>query len=265
MASSASPTITHHVSREGGVHKRSGSTHLRDTWPLKWSDLGLFAIAYVCITAVFVGVGKLIVNQLDGSVGAFDRRWAEHLASGRTPTMNNLSHWGTMMAETTTKVILTALAVTLMIAVWRRWEDALLVALALILEASIFLTVTLIVKRARPDVIRLDGSPVDSSFPSGHVAAAVVYGAFAIVVAHHVAKKWATWLAVAVVAAISLIVAWSRTYRGMHYISDVVAGAVLGLTSLAVTWWIMNRAVARKEAHDEAHDDQSVAAVEQFA
>jgi len=37
-------------------------------------------------------------------------------------------------------------------------------------------------------------------------------------------------------------VAWARLYRGMHHLSDVVAGALLGLVSIWVTWRVIRSA-----------------------
>jgi undecaprenyl-diphosphatase len=42
---------------------------------------------------------------------------------------------------------------------------------AMVGEVTIFLTITAIVSRPRPDVARLDGAPPTSSFPSGHTFA----------------------------------------------------------------------------------------------
>ncbi|NDZ83918.1 phosphatase PAP2 family protein, partial [Streptomyces sp. SID10853] len=82
------------------------------------------------------------------------------------------------------------------------------------------------VGRARPildavPVIRqLKRQPVTSSFPSGHAASAA---AFATGVALE-SKGWG-----AVVAPLAVSVAASRVYTGVHYPSDVVIGAALGV------------------------------------
>jgi undecaprenyl-diphosphatase len=93
-----------------------------------------------------------------------------------------------------------------------------------------------IVARPRPDVPRLNATPVTSSFPSGHVAATVVvWTAIAIVVAvltTNVVLRVLAWLPVAILPA---LVGFARVYRGMHFLTDVIAGAVLGLLALAVT------------------------------
>ncbi|UYQ65506.1 bifunctional phosphatase PAP2/diacylglycerol kinase family protein [Streptomyces peucetius] len=82
------------------------------------------------------------------------------------------------------------------------------------------------VRRARPlldavPVIRqLKRQPFTTSFPSGHAASAA---AFATGVALE-SKAWG-----AVVAPVAVSVAFSRIYTGVHYPSDVLAGAALGV------------------------------------
>ena len=82
------------------------------------------------------------------------------------------------------------------------------------------------VRRARPlldavPVIRqLKRQPFTTSFPSGHAASAA---AFATGVALE-SKRWG-----AVVAPVAASVAFSRVYTGVHYPSDVLVGAALGV------------------------------------
>ncbi|MEU0101260.1 phosphatase PAP2 family protein [Streptomyces sp. NPDC006267] len=71
-----------------------------------------------------------------------------------------------------------------------------------------------------PVVRRLKRQPVTTSFPSGHAASAA---AFATGVALE-SRGWG-----AAVAPVAAAVAASRVYTGVHYPSDVLAGAVLGV------------------------------------
>ncbi len=84
------------------------------------------------------------------------------------------------------------------------------------------------VRRARP---RLDGVPAvrqlstqpqTTSFPSGHSASAFAFAA-------GLALESPGWGAV--VAPVAASVAFSRVYTGVHYPSDVVAGAALGVAA----------------------------------
>lgn len=95
------------------------------------------------------------------------------------------------------------------------------------------------VRRARPilDTVplvrQLKRQPVTTSFPSGHAASAA---AFATGVALE-SRGWG-----AVVAPLAASVAASRVYTGVHYPSDVLAGAALGAgAALAVRGLVPTR------------------------
>jgi len=81
-----------------------------------------------------------------------------------------------------------------------------------------------------PQVRSLRRRPTSSSFPSGHAASAA---AFATAVALESPR---TGLAIAPVAA---AVAYSRVHVGVHWTSDVLAGAAVGASSALLTrrWW----------------------------
>ncbi|MCU1501192.1 MAG: superfamily, partial [Ilumatobacteraceae bacterium] len=51
-------------------------------------------------------------------------------------------------------------------------------------------------------------------------------------------------MSVTIVALVASIAGFSRMYRGMHHLSDVVAGAILGLASVLVTRAILLRTAA---------------------
>ncbi|MEP6299748.1 MAG: phosphatase PAP2 family protein, partial [Ilumatobacter sp.] len=163
-----------------------------------------------------------------------DEDIAQDLADGRTPLQNDLAHWGAFIADTPVKIGLSVVIAGLFLWRLRRWREAVMIGLPLIFEATAFIITTYIVKRPRPDVERLLDSPVNSSFPSGHVAAATVYAALVVIVFWHVRSGVVRAVAVLLAAAAPVIVAWARMYQGMHYLTDVVAGMVLGVVSIAI-------------------------------
>ena len=203
------------------------------TWPLDGRDWLRLGIALLLVIGAFSAVGWLFTDSLaPNAITDYDDQVAHDLADGRTEVKNDLAHWGAMLADTPVKIGLTFIAAAVMMAVWRRWHEPLFLAVSLIFEATAFITITYIVGRARPDVERLLGSPVDSSYPSGHVAAATVYGAFVIITFWHTRRTWIRALAVAACTFVVIAVGLSRMYQGMHFLSDVVAGVLLGLVSL---------------------------------
>jgi membrane-associated phospholipid phosphatase len=212
----------------------------RSALPLGGSDAVRLVIALVATIGVFAAIGFVLTDLLAPNVVTrFDADVAEQLASSRTQTMDDLAHWGAMLSSTPVKIAVTAVFAVGALALWRRWHEPVLLALTLIFEATAFIVITTIVSRPRPDVPRLEDSPVDSSFPSGHVAAATVYGAFVVIVFWHTTSTWRRLGAVAAVATVVAVVAWARLYQGMHFVSDVGAGILLGLWSLAVCLWTL--------------------------
>lgn len=218
----------------------------------RWSDLAPLGIAYVALTALWALIGTLIVSS--DAITDADTSISEWFANHRTPRLDDLTHIGSTLSDTPVKVGFTALAAILMVVAWRRALEPIMVIAPLILEASVFITVTWIVGRPRPGVPRLEDSPVDSSFPSGHVAAAAVYSAMLIVLFWHTRRRVVRWCAVTLVTLVVAAVGFSRLYRGMHHLTDVVLGLVLGLLSVAVCWWLIRSKLVR---NDEALVDHA--------
>jgi undecaprenyl-diphosphatase len=95
--------------------------------------------------------------------------------------------------------------------------------------------------RARPPLADASLSavgpiPESASFPSGHSATAF---AAAVAVGLLYPRLRRPLLALAALVAIS------RVYLGVHYVSDVVVGTVLGVAVGLATAWIVRRASAR--------------------
>jgi undecaprenyl-diphosphatase len=237
------------MSRIGGlsrdrVERTGDSPELVDV-TVRWSDVGLFLVCYVVLVVVWVGIGEAITHS--AWITGRDQSVAEWFVATRTTGRDTLSEFGSNLAATMVKVAVTAALAVGMKLVWKRWREPLMMVIPLALEASVFITVTYIVARPRPDVQRLESSPVDSSFPSGHVAAAAAYAALVVIVYWHSRRRAARAAVVVLSVAVAVIVAWARMYRGMHHLTDVVAGASLGVMSVGLTWLLVDRAIRRTE------------------
>jgi membrane-associated phospholipid phosphatase len=105
---------------------------------------------------------------------------------------------------------------------------------AIIITAGITSTIKAITNRERPylahpDLITGKATSSDSSFPSGHTSTA-----FAM--ATSVSLSFPKWYVIAPAFTYATAVGYSRMYLGVHYPSDVLAGALIGAGSSFLTW-----------------------------
>jgi undecaprenyl-diphosphatase len=172
-------------------------------------------------------LGWLITRPFDlTSVEEHANVW---FANHRQTWLNDWTVIPTRVASTEGIVVVAGLA-----ALWyvfkRRWPSLTLLAWALTAEITIFLVTNLVIARPRPDVFKLDSVPATSSYPSGHVAATfALYGSLALIATLRHANKPRVVLQWLFTIVAVVLVAFARVYRGAHHISDVVAGATLGI------------------------------------
>lgn len=111
------------------------------------------------------------------------------------------------------------------------------------------------VNRPRPSLVDPVATADGRSFPSGHaMSSTVVYGALLIVLVPLLARRWRQ-VAVVTAAVIVVAIGFSRLALGVHYVSDVLGGHVLGSAWLLVSvaafrLWRMERADASVGQND---------------
>ena len=198
-------------------------------------DLGLEFTTLMAILAValFIVVGYGVVVGEDpaptpGDVTAFDI--SDELRAG----------WLDDLAEVVTRLgsawatLALALVVAIVLARKRMWPElSVLVAALAITHAAVPLIKELI-DRPRPEA-PLTGFSGDA-WPSGHAAYAIIYPWLALTLAvtgRAIGALSGTALIV-VGAAIAAAVGLSRVYLRVHYLSDVNAGAALGVAAFAL-------------------------------
>jgi undecaprenyl-diphosphatase len=204
-------------------------------------DLGLrVGIPAVVWWAIVVGLGLLLAGPL---VGLKERENAvnEGFVEQRTATLNTLTEvWGVMG---TTETIIGICLVVSGVVWWRtrQWWYAVVPAIAVAVQAAVFMLAALVVSAERPEVEQLDHAPPTSSFPSGHSGASVALYLSLALMAQRIERTWLRVSVTVVLFVLPLLVVYSRLYRGMHYPSDVVVGVLNGLVCVVIAWYWLRR------------------------
>ena len=232
------PTSTHRGPLDPGPDDRE--TALATRWRRLREGVPPALYLLVCgvvLALVLVGVGWTLAKVVsDDSLGRADAGVSRWLAGERIPDLNEVTAYTSEAGGTLTVTALAVLAVAFAAFAWRRWREPMLVAVAVAGEVLVFLLVTTLVDRERPPVRHLDEAPPTSSFPSGHTAATIVlWGSLAVLANERARSALVRNLFLVLAFVLPLLVASSRLYRGMHYLTDVLGGVLLGVLWLAAT------------------------------
>jgi undecaprenyl-diphosphatase len=203
--------------------------------PLHKAQVKVLALAWLAMTAAYVLVGLAIVHWWEPSAaGHADARLSQWFADRRTDDRNRIAIHGSALSNTETKIALLIVLCPLMLWMYRRWHDWAFITIGLMFEVSVFFTASKIVRRERPHVEHLDSAPT-FSWPSGHIAASVVFYVGLATVVFWNTRRTVSRVVFATIAVLApTVVILCRLYLGMHYLTDAIGGVVLGVTTLLI-------------------------------
>lgn len=116
--------------------------------------------------------------------------------------------------------------VVIFIAIFRN-KDSVLLTISALDSVIVNTIIKHIVKRYRPNVLRLV-SESGYSFPSGHAMISVcVYGFLFYLAMIRIKNKYLRWVSCFVLGFLMIGIGISRIYVGVHYASDIIAGYAL--------------------------------------
>ena len=184
--------------------------------------LGVLAVGVVAVPMSLLvrgGYGPLLGADRDVSA------WAEQAVSGSTALLRG-AQAVTLLGD---PIGITVAAAVLALVLWRRGHGRLAAYVVAARVGAIVLSQGLkhLVDRARPVFDAPVAEALGPSFPSGHaLGSAVFWTTCAVLVMPRVRQPL---LVLAGAVAVAVLVAASRVLLGVHFLSDVTGGLLLGL------------------------------------
>lgn len=188
------------------------------------------ALAFAGLAADVVAGGAL--TRLDVRVVRWDHEHAPDRIERAARTWTHLGS-GPILA-------LVVVVAALLLAALRRRRDAWLLVAAFVADEISSAALKLAIHRHRPPFATIP-LPASFSFPSGHTSGAfTVYVLVALLVGARLPRA-ARALLVAAALAWAAAIGATRVLLGVHYLTDVLAGACLGLALVATTLLVRRR------------------------
>ncbi len=221
--------------RELRLHPKVADFVRRRMHPGAWTGLAL-TVALIAITLAVTGLGILLAMIYSGTgIARADLPWANWAAARSTPTQTQVLRLVSMLGGTA--VVVGAAAAVAAVELWRGRRLAVLGFVALTVGGQFAASniIKWLVDRARPEVLQLSGHS-GASFPSGHAtAAAASLACFALLLGHRRSGPIKTLL-VTTAGAVTGAVAATRVLLGVHWVTDVLAGLVVGWLWFVLCW-----------------------------
>lgn len=192
--------------------------------------LTLLIIAFLYVSSILLGVAKNIITS--GPIIAADARVENLLYAFRDFELVKIFTWITVLAKWQ---IIISFAATVSLLFWFWKKKSYIVPLWVTIAGSGLsnLIGKIAFHRHRPEAALYAENTF--SFPSGHSTIAVAFFGFIIYVLLRRARKWEYKINIFFGgSAVILAVGLSRLYLGVHFLSDVWGGYLLGLLWLVV-------------------------------
>lgn len=188
-----------------------------------------------CIIASFLGILFIILTILVkiNNLVNFDNNIYNLVTSGMNDGLTSFYKFCTFLGSTVFMVSLCAVLFGIFI-ILKRKDIAFLEASVLIISTIINNVVKIIIRRERPEVLKLVIEK-SFSFPSGHTMASVtMYGILIFLINKSKLDKKLKIIFSIILGIIPILVMLSRIYLGAHYASDVIGACILSTALLLI-------------------------------
>lgn len=202
------------------------------------------------LASLFVALGFVAHDAVTGTT--LDHAVLAWMVNHRHPWLTSLAIAVTNVGS---PVGVAVIAVAAAAVSWWRVGSArpailILATLAVAGAASTF--TKLIVGAHRPAQTIQLVAETDPSFPSGHVTGTLaLLGALAVVIGHHGGRAVSAAV-IALAAAVTMVIALTRLYLGVHWVTDIVGGLLIGTAAGVGAHLAYRRIMGSSDTHGRA-------------
>jgi membrane-associated phospholipid phosphatase len=186
----------------------------------------------VVLVSLFVALGFIAHHAAAGT--ALDHAVLAWMVNHRSPSLTSLAIAVTNAGSPVATGVIAVIAAAVL---WRRSSSprpAILILATLGAAGAISTVSKMIVGAHRPAQSVQLITETDAAFPSGHVTGTLaLLGALTVVISQHSART-AHGVLIALTATATTVVALTRLYLGVHWLSDIVGGLLLGAAAAVI-------------------------------
>lgn len=198
--------------------------------------------------SLFVGLGFVAHRAAAGT--AVDHAVLAWMVGHRTPGLTSLAIAVTTVGSPVGVAVIAVVAAGL--SWWRRgWSrPAILILTTLAVAGAVSTLSKIIVGAHRPRQAVQLVVVTDPSFPSGHVTGTLaLMGAVAVVIGHHGGRA-VSGVTIVLAGVVTAAVALTRVYLGVHWVTDIVGGLLLGCSAVVLAYVAYQRMMGPSDTDD---------------
>lgn len=216
----------------------------------RFSTDSFFGLPLTILAGIFVYILGLLTDVIrevtfSSAFSGLDERIAHLLFDLRHPLVAKAFYFVTLFAQTG---VIIAVMFFLTLLLWKKKHAVFAFGLWLTLFLSELLTQggKILFQRIRPEELFRALSEDSFSFPSMHAATAAAFTGYIAYIVLRTSRSWSMKVGAVFTSLLAvLLIDASRLYLGVHYLSDVIAGDLVGLLCvvfvISVTEWLFSR------------------------
>ena len=195
------------------------------------------------LLASFFAILILVVNKYNFKIDLFNAE----IVKARTPFWNKFFEYFSIVGNFYFLLGLMIVLVTFIMFKYKQKFASMFVALSFAFVSVINFLIKNVVKRVRPEQFMLF-KEFSYSFPSWHaMLTCFVFGVLIYFALKYLKNKPLKITLIIIFSTIILLMGFARVYLGVHYLSDVLAGLMLGFAFVLLFVVLYNKCFATKK------------------